>query len=91
MLLRVGVPVIRQVVAARPLPALAVQPVAMPRILTPQPVLPPLVRGMKVRASVKKKCNHCSIVRRKGRLYVICSKNPKHKQVCGNLLQQRQG
>ncbi|MGB9763027.1 MAG: 50S ribosomal protein L36 [Minisyncoccia bacterium] len=34
---------------------------------------------MKVKASVKKICNHCKIVRRKGRLYVICS-NPKHKQ-----------
>ena len=45
-----------------------------------------MVRGMKVRASVKKKCNHCAIVRRKGRLYVICSKNPKHKQVCAEKL-----
>lgn len=44
-----------------------------------------MARGMKVRASVKKKCNHCAIVRRKGRLYVICSKNPKHKQVCIDL------
>ncbi|TRZ77271.1 50S ribosomal protein L36 [bacterium] len=34
---------------------------------------------MKVRASVKKMCNNCKTVRRKGRLYVICS-NPKHKQ-----------
>jgi len=35
--------------------------------------------GMKVRASVKKMCKNCKIVRRKGRLYVICT-NPKHKQ-----------
>ncbi|MCD6412241.1 50S ribosomal protein L36 [bacterium] len=35
---------------------------------------------MKVRASVKKRCRFCQIVRRKGRLYVICKKNPKHKQ-----------
>ncbi|MBI2588010.1 50S ribosomal protein L36 [Candidatus Azambacteria bacterium] len=34
---------------------------------------------MKVRASVKKMCAQCKIVRRKGRLYVICT-NPKHKQ-----------
>ncbi|PIP23553.1 MAG: 50S ribosomal protein L36 [Candidatus Nealsonbacteria bacterium CG_4_10_14_0_2_um_filter_38_17] len=34
---------------------------------------------MKVRASVKKICSHCKIVRRKGRIYVIC-KNQKHKQ-----------
>ncbi|KDN40696.1 hypothetical protein K437DRAFT_218026, partial [Tilletiaria anomala UBC 951] len=38
------------------------------------------VRGMKVRSSVKKFCDGCSVVRRKGRLYVICSKDPKHKQ-----------
>ncbi|HOI60155.1 MAG TPA: 50S ribosomal protein L36 [Candidatus Pacearchaeota archaeon] len=35
---------------------------------------------MKVKASVKKICNSCKIVRRKGRVYVICSSNPKHKQ-----------
>ncbi len=34
---------------------------------------------MKVRASIKKICQWCKIVKRKGRLYVIC-KNPKHKQ-----------
>ncbi|HOK17402.1 MAG TPA: 50S ribosomal protein L36 [Candidatus Paceibacterota bacterium] len=34
---------------------------------------------MKVQASVKKMCRKCKIVRRKKRLYVICS-NPKHKQ-----------
>jgi large subunit ribosomal protein L36 len=34
---------------------------------------------MKVRASVKKFCDKCKIVRRQGRVYVICS-NPKHKQ-----------
>ncbi|CAO1615506.1 unnamed protein product [Parajaminaea phylloscopi] len=37
-------------------------------------------RGMKVRSSVKKFCDGCSVVRRKGRLYIICSKDPKHKQ-----------
>ncbi|MEW6617194.1 MAG: 50S ribosomal protein L36 [Patescibacteria group bacterium] len=35
---------------------------------------------MKVRASVKNICQHCKIVRRNGKLYVICKKNPKHKQ-----------
>lgn len=38
-------------------------------------------RTMKVRSSIKKFCDGCSVVRRKGRLYVICSKDPKHKQV----------
>ncbi|KAJ3734820.1 ribosomal protein L36-domain-containing protein [Lentinula guzmanii] len=43
--------------------------------------VPQLSRGMKVRSSVKVMCDGCSIVRRKGRVYVVCSKNPKHKQV----------
>jgi large subunit ribosomal protein L36 len=34
---------------------------------------------MKVKASVKKRCRNCKIVRRRGVLYVICT-NPKHKQ-----------
>ncbi|MBI5140457.1 MAG: 50S ribosomal protein L36 [Candidatus Vogelbacteria bacterium] len=34
---------------------------------------------MKVRSSIKKLCGNCKIVRRKGRLYVVCDK-PKHKQ-----------
>ena len=34
---------------------------------------------MKVRASVKKLCNHCKIIRRRGVVRVICV-NPKHKQ-----------
>ncbi|MEK7595126.1 MAG: 50S ribosomal protein L36 [Patescibacteria group bacterium] len=35
---------------------------------------------MKVRASIKKMCRNCKIVRREGRVFVICSKSPKHKQ-----------
>ncbi|MBN2382165.1 50S ribosomal protein L36 [bacterium] len=34
---------------------------------------------MKVRASVKKMCDNCKIVKRKGVIRVIC-KNPRHKQ-----------
>jgi large subunit ribosomal protein L36 len=34
---------------------------------------------MKVRASVKKRCDKCKIVRRRGVVMVICE-NPKHKQ-----------
>ncbi len=34
---------------------------------------------MKVKASIKKRCAKCQIVRRTGRLYVICD-NPRHKQ-----------
>ena len=35
---------------------------------------------MKVRSSVKKICKNCKVVRREGRVFVICKKNPKHKQ-----------
>jgi len=34
---------------------------------------------MKVRASIKRVCNKCKIIRRKGIVRVICDK-PKHKQ-----------
>jgi len=34
---------------------------------------------MKVRASVKRICSKCRVIRRKGRVRVICE-NPKHKQ-----------
>jgi large subunit ribosomal protein L36 len=34
---------------------------------------------MKVRASVKKICDNCRVIRRKGQVMVICI-NPKHKQ-----------
>ncbi|KAJ1324394.1 large subunit ribosomal protein L36 [Microdochium nivale] len=43
-------------------------------------------RGMKVHSSVKKRCEHCKVVRRKagkrhrGYLYIVCSSNPRHKQ-----------
>ena len=36
--------------------------------------------SMKVRSSVKRICENCKVVRRKGRIYVICSSNPRHKQ-----------
>ncbi|GIW64078.1 MAG: 50S ribosomal protein L36 [Patescibacteria group bacterium] len=34
---------------------------------------------MKIVSSIKKICPKCKMVKRKGRLYIICS-NPKHKQ-----------
>jgi large subunit ribosomal protein L36 len=40
-------------------------------------------RPMKVRASVRRMCNACQIVRRKGKVRVICKSDPKHKQVQG--------
>ncbi|MDD4210972.1 MAG: 50S ribosomal protein L36 [Clostridia bacterium] len=38
---------------------------------------------MKVRPSVKPMCESCKVIKRKGKVRVICSKNPKHKQVQG--------
>ncbi|HPA20278.1 MAG TPA: 50S ribosomal protein L36 [Verrucomicrobiae bacterium] len=34
---------------------------------------------MKVRPSVRRLCEHCRVIRRKGVVRVIC-KNPRHKQ-----------
>ncbi|MDC1174353.1 50S ribosomal protein L36 [Bacteriovoracaceae bacterium] len=38
---------------------------------------------MKVRASVKKICKDCKVVKRKGILRVVCKVSPKHKQKQG--------
>ncbi|MDP2936049.1 MAG: 50S ribosomal protein L36 [Dehalococcoidia bacterium] len=37
---------------------------------------------MKIRASVKARCDKCKVIRRKGAVMVICA-NPKHKQKQG--------
>ncbi|MFA6404500.1 MAG: 50S ribosomal protein L36 [Candidatus Paceibacterota bacterium] len=35
---------------------------------------------MKVKASVKKICSKCKVVRRNGYVCVTCKANPRHKQ-----------
>ena len=40
---------------------------------------------MKVRPSVKPICEKCKIIKRKGRIMVICE-NPKHKQKQGRFV-----
>ena len=35
---------------------------------------------MKVRASVKKICDKCKVIKRKGIVRIICPGNPRHKQ-----------
>ncbi len=35
---------------------------------------------MKVKTSVKRICENCKIIRRKGVVRVICKANPRHKQ-----------
>jgi len=37
-------------------------------------------KTMKVRSSVQKICENCKVIRRKGVIRVICSRNPRHKQ-----------
>ncbi|MFM9965639.1 MAG: 50S ribosomal protein L36 [Planctomycetaceae bacterium] len=35
---------------------------------------------MKVRSSIRRICEGCKIVRRRGRMYVVCRLDPRHKQ-----------
>ncbi|MBI2314868.1 50S ribosomal protein L36 [Candidatus Daviesbacteria bacterium] len=35
---------------------------------------------MKVQVSIKARCKFCKIVKRGSMLYVICSRDPRHKQ-----------
>nr|YP_010444076.1 ribosomal protein L36 [Haramonas pauciplastida]UTE94963.1 ribosomal protein L36 [Haramonas pauciplastida] len=35
---------------------------------------------MKIRTSVKKMCDKCRVVRRYGRVLIVCPNNSKHKQ-----------
>lgn len=35
---------------------------------------------MKVRKAVRRLCEACFVARRRGKLFVVCKKNPKHKQ-----------
>ena len=53
-------------------------------IVIDSPVFPAhkRLKAMKVRASVRRICENCKIVRRKGVVRVICS-NTKHKQKQG--------
>ncbi|MDA1060883.1 MAG: 50S ribosomal protein L36 [bacterium] len=38
---------------------------------------------MKVRASVKKICDKCQVIKRNGVIRVVCKKNKRHKQKQG--------
>ena len=35
---------------------------------------------MKVRPSVKPICEYCQVIRRHGKVWIICKRDPKHKQ-----------
>ncbi|NWR60259.1 RM36 protein, partial [Bucorvus abyssinicus] len=58
--------------AAPPRTLLAVSP--------PPGLLPPLFAGLKTKTVLRRRCKDCFIVRRRGRLYVCCKTNPRHKQ-----------
>ncbi|OBT98608.1 hypothetical protein VE01_03492 [Pseudogymnoascus verrucosus] len=66
--------------------AATTRPTAAAAVVKTADVAMEQVRGMKVRSSVKKLCEGCKSVRRKGgkkgkgHVYIICSLNPKHKQ-----------
>ena len=46
---------------------------------------------MKVRPSVKPICEYCKVIRRNGRVMVICPTNPKHKQRQDNIERRNHG
>lgn len=50
------------------------------KIHMPSSFLTTMTRTYKIRTAVKKFCADCYIARRKGRVYVLCKSNPKHKQ-----------
>uniref|UniRef100_A0A8C5KXR3 Ribosomal protein n=1 Tax=Jaculus jaculus TaxID=51337 RepID=A0A8C5KXR3_JACJA len=45
----------------------------------PQP-RPQPARGFKTKGVLKKRCRDCYMVKRRGRWFVYCKTNPKHKQ-----------
>ena len=47
--------------------------------MTCRPTGPAEEHSMKVKPSVKKICDNCKVIRRHGRVMVICE-NPRHKQ-----------
>ncbi|XP_030341574.1 39S ribosomal protein L36, mitochondrial [Strigops habroptila] len=58
----------------------AAAPRALLALPSPAGLLPPLVAGLKSKTSLKRRCKDCFMVRRRGRLYVLCKTNPRHKQ-----------
>ncbi|XP_042654167.1 39S ribosomal protein L36, mitochondrial [Tyto alba] len=55
---------------------------AAPRCLLAGPPPPGqlILAGLKTKTSLKRRCKDCFFVRRRGRLYVYCKTNPRHKQ-----------
>ncbi|NWH65603.1 RM36 protein, partial [Geococcyx californianus] len=64
---------------APPLWCGAANPHGLLAVLPPAGLLP-LLAGLKSKVSLKRRCKDCFVVRRRGRLYVYCKTNPRHKQ-----------
>ncbi|CAK7894440.1 54S ribosomal protein Rtc6p, mitochondrial [[Candida] anglica] len=62
--------------------ATRVTAMATPNVMYTASLARPLetIRTFKVRTAVKKICKDCYMVKRKGRMYVYCKSNGKHKQ-----------
>ncbi|KAL4662093.1 hypothetical protein H8957_014958 [Semnopithecus entellus] len=60
----------------------AVKPGAEVRSLLSAGLLPRLLPalGFKTKAVLKKRCKDCYLVKRRGRWYIYCKTNPRHKQ-----------
>ncbi|KAM9387635.1 large ribosomal subunit protein bL36m isoform 1-T1 [Phaethornis superciliosus] len=71
-----AVPVIR----ALPLCCGKAAPRSLLALPPPPGLLPPLLAGLKTKTKLKRRCKDCFIVRRHGRLYVLCKTHPRHKQ-----------
>ncbi|NXU50253.1 RM36 protein, partial [Turnix velox] len=66
---------------AAALPASAPLPAPRGLLALPPPPRPPLFpAGLKTKTVLTRRCKDCYIVRRRGRLYVLCKTNPRHKQ-----------
>ncbi|XP_059712289.1 large ribosomal subunit protein bL36m [Haemorhous mexicanus] len=49
-------------------------------LAVPPPPGPPPLAGLKTKTALRRRCKDCYFVRRRGRLYVCCKSNPRHKQ-----------
>lgn len=49
-------------------------------LLLPGRLPPPPALGFKTKAVLRRRCRDCYLVKRRGRWFVLCKTNPKHKQ-----------
>ncbi|KAK6198832.1 mitochondrial ribosomal L36 protein [Scheffersomyces amazonensis] len=75
-----GLSILKRQVFARPVWGMSMATLFKPVSIMSMPGMLTQARGFKVRTSVKKFCKDCYMVRRKGRVYVYCKSNGKHKQ-----------